>query len=257
MKKIVLSLSIVVSLFAGDKLLTSSEARSILKESVIYDNPALKQLINKGTVKVKGVEKQDFYIITIQTPNGSGDIFITKDKKYTIIGRVINNKTKEELKPKYPFTGSKKTVENGIMFTFGKGKKDLYLVTDPECPFCRMMEAKTKDNLEKNYRVHVILFPLSFHKDAKAMSYYILSAKTNEEKAKRFKEVLTGNKQEIIKKVNAFNKTLSKEEKEKIDKELANSRKAVMELGARGTPSVYDENFSKINWGTLIPKGQK
>jgi len=256
MKKIILSLSIVASLFASDKILSQSQAKSLLKKTIL-DNPKLENAIKHGIVKVKGVEKKDFYILTIKAPNGSLDVFLTKDKKYTILGRVINNQTGEELKAKYPFTGNKKVVENGVMFTFGKGKKDLYLVTDPECPFCRMMEAKTKENLEKNYRVHVILFPLSFHKHAKAMSYYILSAKTNEEKAKRFKEVLTGNKQEIIKKVNAFNKTLSKEEKEKLDEELAKSKKAVIELGARGTPSVYDEKFNKINWGTLVPKGQK
>jgi thiol:disulfide interchange protein DsbC len=133
------------------------------------------------------------------------------------------------------------------MFTFGKGNKDLYLVTDPECPFCKMMEQQKKDIIEKNYRVHVILYPLSFHKNAKAMSYYILAGKTDEERAKRLKEVLSGS--------NAWkNYKPTKEEVAKYEKELENSKKAVEELGARGTPSLFDENFKPVNWTTLGAK---
>ena len=240
MKKTLLSIGIVASLFAGDTLLTKKELNEVLKSSFIY--PKLKKDIKKGIVKVRGVFKDGFYIINIKTPRGAGNIYITKDKKYTILGNVLNNKDGSPLRANFPV--NKKIVQNGIAFTFGKGNKEIYLVTDPECPYCRMMEEKTKKNLKKNYRVHVILFPLSFHKNAKAMSYYILAGKTDEEKDKRFREVLGGS--------NAWkNYKPSKEEKEKFDKILANSKKAVEELGARGTPTVYDKDFNQINWTTL------
>ena len=110
-----------------------------------------------------------------------------------------------------------------------------------------MMEAKTKKNLEKNYKIHIILFPLPFHKHARAMSYYILAAKTDEEKAKRFREVLGGS--------DAWkNYKPTKKEKAKFDKMLNNSKKAVMELGAKGTPTVYDKDFNQINWTKLGDK---
>jgi len=237
MKKLLLGATIAVSLFAGDRLLSQKELNTVLKSSIIY--PKLSQDIKKGVVKVRGVEKDGFYIINIKTPRGAGNIYITKDKKYTILGNVINNKTGDTLSGKFPV--NRQTVQNGVMFTFGKGDKEIYLVTDPECPYCRMMEAKTKGTLEKNYKVHVILFPLSFHKNAKAMSYYILAGKTEAEKAKRFKEVLSGSNE-------WKNYHPTKEEKAKFDKILSDSKKAVEELGARGTPSVYDKDFNKINW---------
>ena len=246
MKKIILSLSIAASLFASDKLLSQKELNDVLKASFIY--PKLSKDIKKGTVKVRGVLKEGFYIINIKTPRGAGNIYITKDKKYTILGNVINNKNGQPLRANFPV--NKKIVQNGVMFTFGKGDKEIYLITDPECPFCRMMEKETKANLEKNYKVHVILFPLSFHKHAKDMTYYILAGKTDEEKAKRLRETLSGSN-------DWKNYHPTKEEKTKFDKILNNSKKAVEELGARGTPSVYDKNFNQINWGNLVPKGKK
>jgi len=243
MKKIILGLSIAMSLFASDKLLSQKELNDVLKSSIIY--PKLSQDIKKGIVKVRGVYKDGFYIINIKTPKGSGNIYITKDKKYTILGNVLNNKNGSPLSGNFPV--NKQIVKNGIIFTFGKGDKEIYLVTDPECPYCRMMESKTKENLEQNYKVHVILFPLSFHKNAKAMSYYIIAGKTNAQKAKRFREVLSGSNE-----WKNYHPTI--EEKAKWDKILNNSKKAVEELGTRGTPTVYDKNFNKINWTTLGDK---
>jgi thiol:disulfide interchange protein DsbC len=243
MKKIILSLGIVASLFASDKLLSQKELNDVLKSSVLY--PRLQQDLKSGKIKIRGTLKDGFYIINVKTPRGSGNFYISKDKKYTILGRVINNKNGAPLTPSFPV--NKKVVDNGIVFTFGKGNKDIYVVTDPECPFCRKMEKETKNTLEKNYRVHVILFPLSFHKDAKAMSYYILAGKTDAEKAKRFKEVLAGGNE-----WKKYHPTAA--EKAKFDKMLQNAKKAVEELGAQGTPTVYDKDFNQINWTNLGDK---
>lgn len=241
MKKLFLGLGIAASLFASDKLLSQNELNNVLKSSILY--PRLSQDIKKGIIKVRGVKKDGFYIINIQTKRGAGNIYITADKKYTIIGRILDNKNGSILHGNFPV--NQKVVNEGVSFTFGKGKKDLYVVTDPECPFCRMMERKTKDNLSKNYRVHVILFPLPFHKDAKNMSCYILAGKTDAERAKRFKETLLGGNE-------WKNYKPSKSELQKCMQELEKAKKAAIELQAKGTPSVYDENFNSIDWPTLI-----
>ena len=239
MKKLLLSVGVVASLFASDKVLSPAQAMNVLKSSALYQR--LKPALNKD-VKVKGVENKSFYIIEIDTKRGRGLLYITKDKKYTIIGRVIDNKSGQMVVPHYPI--DKDLVKKGISFTFGNGDKDIYVVTDPQCPFCRMMEKKVGEKLKKNYKVHVILYPLSFHKNAKAMSYYILAGKTDAEKAKRFKETLTGGNQ-------WKNYKPTKAEKEKFEKELGASKKAVENLGAQGTPTIYDKNFNQINWGDL------
>jgi thiol:disulfide interchange protein DsbC len=245
MKKLFLSLGIAVSLFASDKLLSQNELNNVLKSSILY--PRLAQDIKKGIIKVRGVKKDGFYIINIQTPRGAGNIYITADKKYTILGRILDNKSGSILEGNFP--KNKEVINEGISFTFGKGKKDLYVVTDPECPFCRMMEQKTKDTLAKNYRVHVILFPLPFHKNAKNMSCYILAGKNDAERTKRFKETLLGGE-------NWKNYKPSKAELQKCYQELEKSKKAATELQAKGTPSVYDENFNSISWPSLT-KGKK
>jgi len=236
MKKFLIGISAISLAFATTQL-SDKEAMEILKTSPIYSQIAKAK---QHGINVKAIATDDFYVYKISSPRGNAYIYITKDKKYTIIGQVIDNKTKEPLQ----FPVNKKVVNEGVVFTFGKGKKEIYLVTDPECPFCKKMEKMKKDVLEKEYKVHVILMPLPFHKNAKAMSYYILAGKTDSERAKRMKEVLLGS--------DAWKKYKpTKEEIAKYEKELQRSQQAAMELGARGTPSVYDENFKPIPWPSL------
>jgi len=240
MRKVLLSLSLVASLFASDKLLPQKQVEKILKSSPVYSQ--VKSKLNKG-LKVKGVDKGDFYIITVYGKRGEGNLFISKDLKYTILGNILDNKKKTLLRADYPvepFKGNKEIVKNGIVFSFGKGKKDLYVVTDPQCPFCQRFEKLAeKSHLSDKYKIHIIFLPLSFHKHSKDMIYYILSANTDQERAKRFRETLTGSDNWKTFKPSALQKA-------KIDKELKKSLKAVDELGARGTPSFYDQNMKEI-----------
>ena len=242
MKKIILSLSVAAALFAFDKVLPQKETIDILKSTPIYKQIA--PLIKQGKIKTKATLKDSFYIIEIDTPRGKALIYVTKDKKYTILGKVID-KNGKILIPNFPKNA--KIINEGVVFTFGNGNKEIYLVTDPECPYCRMLEKQKKDILAKNYKVHVILMPLPFHKNAKAMSYYILAGKTDNERAKRMQEVLAGS--------NAWkNFHPSKEEIAKFENELKKSKKAAIELGAQGTPSVYDKDFNPIEWPNLGEK---
>jgi len=241
MKKILLSVGIIASLFGADKILKKEEAVNLLKLTPIYYR--VKSQLDKE-VKIKGVEQKDFYILTLQTPQGSGNIFVTKDKKYTILGNVFDNKKHNVLTPHYKV--NKDIVKKGVLFSFGEGKKDLYIVTDPECPFCREFEKKAKNNpIMKEYKVHLIFLPLSFHKHAKDMIYYILSSENEQEKIDRFHKTLSGD--------NSWKKfTPTKEQKENIDKKLKLSIKAAMELGAQGTPSFYDGEFNEIDREKLL-----
>ena len=240
MKKVLLSVGLVASLFASDKLLPQKKVTEILKHSPIY--PQVKSKLNKG-LKVKGVKKGDFYIITIYGKEGTGTFFVTKDLKYTILGNIVDNNTQKPLKPDYPaepFTGDKKIVKDGVVFSFGTGKEDLYIVTDPECPFCKRFEyLAEKGGLENKYKIHIIFLPLHFHKHAKDMIYYILSGKNEEEQIKRFKATLKGGTE--WKKF-----TPTEKQKKEFDKIIDKSVKAATELGARGTPSFFDKDMKVI-----------
>jgi thiol:disulfide interchange protein DsbC len=239
MKKIVAVSLAALSLFASDKLIPQNKLKNILNHSIIA--PQLNTRFKDA--EFQGVEKGDFYIIHLKAKQGEASFFVTKDLKYTILGQVLDNKAKRPLVadfPAKPFKGNKEVVKDGVVFSFGKGSKDLYVVTDPECPFCRKFEKIAKEShLADKYKIHIIFLPLPFHKHAKDMIYYILSADTDQERAKRFRETLTGSDNWKTFKPSALQKA-------KIDKELKKSLKAVDELGARGTPTFYDENMKEI-----------
>jgi thiol:disulfide interchange protein DsbC len=240
MRKVLLSLSLVAGLLASDKLLPQKQVEKILKSSPVYSQ--VKSKLNKG-LKVKGVDKGDFYIITVYGKQGEGNLFISKDLKYTILGNILDNKKKIPLRADYPvepFKGNKEIVKNGIVFSFGKGKNDLYIVTDPQCPFCQRFEKLAeKSHLGDKYKIHIIFLPLSFHKHSKGMIYYILSANNDTEKAKRFRDTLKGGSE-------WKNFKPTEKQKKEIDKIINESTKAATELGARGTPSFYDKDMKLI-----------
>lgn len=112
-----------------------------------------------------------------------------------------------------------------------------------------MLEQRHGEYMLNNYKVHIILFPLAFHKYAKPMTYYILAGKDNKEKFNRFVKTMEGDNtwQE-------FNKKLSKKEKEKLDKQIEYNQKICLKLGVRGTPTILNDKFQEINPNTLNQK---
>jgi thiol:disulfide interchange protein DsbC len=144
-----------------------------------------------------------------------------------------------------PYIVDKKVVKDAVAFTFGNGKEDLYIVTDPECPFCRELEKEKGDILKKKYKIHVILYPLEeIHPDSKKMIEYILSQPKNKQ-VQTFVNVLTGkdNKWE--------NFEPTEKQIQKTEEYLKKSQKAFQELRATGTPSVYDKDFNLVNPANL------
>jgi thiol:disulfide interchange protein DsbC len=181
-------------------------------------------------------KKGDFYVVMIKGER-RGEFYITKDKKYAIFGGIVDTKTKQAIKGDFPL--NKDLIKKGVAFTYGVGDKTIYLVTDPQCPYCRMLEGKKGDMLAKKYKVKVIIFPLPFHQYALPMTKYILAGKTNEERAARMRRILKGSNE-----WKNFKPT-PKQEAE-INKKLKEMQEAVNELGANGTPTVYDSNFKQI-----------
>lgn len=66
-------------------------------------------------------------------------------------------------------------IESLTAFTLGQGKKVVYLITDPLCPYCKQAEALLKKVMEnEGFQVHFLLFPLDIHKGAREQSIAIL-----------------------------------------------------------------------------------
>ena len=198
------------------------------------------------TLKIKsGQDLQTVYFLKIEAmaPNGASQIIKAFLDKKTGALYVGNGYDKNGNILSFP--ADVKTVNEAVAFKYGTGKKELYLVSDPECPYC-IKFAKEAEGKLKEYTVHVILFPLSFHKNAKAMTNYIIAGKDDMEKTKRYKEiVLSGS-------------TSYKESKldiKTLNKYLVKSNAAASELEATGTPSLFvkeGNTFRQVGWKEVL-----
>ena len=122
-------------------------------------------------------------------------------------------------------------------------------MTDPECPFCTKFEKAISGKLDE-YTVHVILFPLSFHKKAPAMVEWIMQGKDDVQKQKRFEEIMLKGSTQY--------EALIKDDKKPfvysaaVEEEMKKVDRAIMELNLRGTPAIYDANFNPLSQSQLL-----
>jgi len=277
-KQFLLGLVTATLLSTGLQAKVSKEEVQKLEKTIpLFQNQNIRinrayDLKDLGLYQVKTVFK---------TPRGESEIpaFIDKKTKVVFVGTAykpngerINMPIEREL------------VDPGVAFTYGSGKKgEIYVFTDPECPFCRRLEKKLGKKME-DYKVNLVLFPLSFHSHAKPMTQWILRGANEKEKAERMKKIMngseewkkdlgfTGNYKEDYKAyMNVLNSNvmvLSKKAKENIEKDkkrffkndkeleifrdyLKKSANAFKEVGARGTPTIMTEDFKKINPASL------
>lgn len=233
----ILGLSVVLgSVHAENQKLDKATLEKIEKDTKIFQLPNLSV--------VDGIDQGDIYFLKVKSssPRGSQLHKSYLDKK---TGIVYVGEAYDKEGNLFVFPKEKKAVNEGVAFSYGNGKKELYLVTDPECPYCTKFEKASKGKLD-DYTVHVIFLPLGFHKKAPAMIEWIMQGKDDNAKKARMDEIMLKGSttyQSLIKdKKKPF--VYSKETKEMIDR----SMKAVEELGARGTPALYTDNLEEKNW---------
>lgn len=127
-------------------------------------------------------------------------------------------------------------------FTVGSGSEEIFVFTDPDCPYCEQFE-KSFVFLDPKYKLYVYLFPLDSHPDSKPKSEYILS-KPFEERAEIYKRI------QGVKNTNFEwkNKDISK------GKELLTPMMEYQNefVGVKGTPYVLDKEGKKVNRGELF-----
>ncbi|MFN3504795.1 MAG: DsbC family protein [Caldimicrobium sp.] len=111
-------------------------------------------------------------------------IYTDSTGKFLISGNIIEIGTKKNLTSDRLALLNKrilnaeqmKELEKVVAFTWGKAEKYVYLITDPDCPFCKQAESILEDLVSKGLiSVRVILFPLEqIHPQAKEKSISIL-----------------------------------------------------------------------------------
>jgi len=229
-RNILLALCLTTGLSAADKL-----SQKELKE--IQALP----FINMAQVEVKdGSDFGSLYGLNVKVKGRMTTIFLTKDKKYLLPGDAISTQNGQPLE--LPIDISSTIGKEA--FTFGTGKDEYILFTDPECPYCKKFESYFSQ-IEDKVKIRVFFFPLSFHENAKDISLYIMSQDSYSDKVKTMTST-TKNSEDFK------NRNISKDKLEKLEKSLDEQMSIARGLGITGTPSVFDKNGNKVVWAQML-----
>lgn len=223
-------------------LLSTLGLAESLNNNTLSKLPAFTDI--KATITGNQLIGKNLDLYLVKGIDGSGRPFsIVTDKtgRYLVLTDNVFDTVK---KAQLTIPADVSALKGNQLFTYGTGTKEYYVFTDPECPYCHKFEAgwpKVKDNV----KFHVFFFNLDFHKNANAMGRWILSAKTDEEKAQRLNAVGKGS--------NEYTKlSLSKEQEQKLNAMMEKTKELGKKIGVQGTPAVYDTDGNVVNWTTLI-----
>ncbi len=222
---VIISLFFASSLYAGKIDLKPFQELDVVK--------------NNGIVVTDAILIDGLYFIKAERNGGPLTFFLSHNKEVFIPAE--GYRLPSMAKVAFPIDPT--IVVGKENFSFGTGKKVLYAFTDPECPYCLKFEKKMAEVADK-YTFKVFLFPLSFHKNAVAMSEWILDGKSDKEKAARL--LKTANNDTSYKTAKT-----SAEHKAAVKKILEKNSAIGAKIGVRGTPSVFDSDMNTINWSEL------
>ncbi|WP_373029075.1 thioredoxin fold domain-containing protein [Sulfurovum sp.] len=231
-------------------MVTAVNASDIkLDTEKLHEITASTKVLQSSTLQIKeGIDKDSVYFLKLEARSQRGSQIITAflDKK---TGAIYFGNGYDKEGNIMAFPKDINIIKEGVAFSYGNGKKEIYLVTDPECPYCTKFEKATEGKLG-DYTVHVIFYPLPFHKKAPAMIEWIMQAKSDVEKRERLINIAFKKSTEYQSLIKDTKKPFqySTSTQEVVRKSL----KAVQELGTQGTPTTYDAEFNKIPWVNLV-----
>lgn len=123
------------------------------------------------------------FMLTMETPKSKGIVYMDYGKKHIVSGNIIDISSKTNLTSKKVEQVNARTLNpssiptrDALILGNPKGKRTLYVFTDPDCPFCLKLhpELKALAAEDKNLRIALILSPLPNHPDARWKSEVII-----------------------------------------------------------------------------------
>ena len=177
---LLVNIALMVTLNASDIITDKTKLQEITTKNKVLQDPSLELKAAMETPERYALK------LVATSPRGSQLLMAFLDKKTSElhIGSGYDKDGRTILFPK-----DAAAIKEGVAFSYGAGSKEIYIVTDPECPYCTRLEKAIHGKLS-DYTVHVILFPLSFHKKAPAMVDWIIQGKDNTAKKERFDQVM-------------------------------------------------------------------
>ena len=214
------------SLFSNDTALKTK----------IEQLPMIKNINAKVTKVVTHKNLYHFKAEVMGNRPGKLEGFLTKDLTNLIIGKAYTTQTAQQFT--IPFDLDIKALKEIAAYKLGNGADEYFLFTDPECPYCHKLE-KRLSSLKDNATVYVVLFPLSFHKNAKSMCRYILNQKDDASKAQAMKEIAN-------KSTKFMHASYNKMELNILNAKIQNSLNAVNKIGINGTPAILNSQGIQV-----------
>ncbi len=179
--------------------------------------------------------------LEITTPRGiqHTTAYLTKDKKVVLLGEAIDTTTGEAIKRPLDM----KNIREKADVVYGTGSKEYVVFTDPECPYCVKFE-KMWPSIGSKVKLYVYFMPLSNHRNATQMSYYVMKQKDQPTKVKAILDMADGDK--------SFERlTMSQQIHDLFAQKIEENQALANEFGARGTPAVFDDKGASVNWPSL------
>jgi thiol:disulfide interchange protein DsbC len=240
--------AILIAIIALGSLLSAETKLDRATLNKITESSAV--LKGGGITLKEGIDLGTVYFLKLESSGQRGTriSFAFYDKQS---GALYEGRGFDKNGQPYIFPKDVQTIKDGIAFSYGTGSKHIYLVTDPECPYCVKFEKVTHGKLG-DYTVHVILYPLPFHKNAPMMVEWIMKGKDDAEKHKRLEAITFNGSQEYLSIIEDKSKPFAYSPQ--VLEQNKKAQAATREIGARGTPAVFDENFAPINWSELLTK---
>ncbi|AXH16399.1 hypothetical protein CP985_03380 [Malaciobacter mytili LMG 24559] len=194
MKKTLLITTLLASsLFANEQRVDLEQFKSI-------------EMIKKSGIYLKQAKKLDDKWFLLEGKQNGRKLNLYTDKNMLIVGRGFNLKDFKEIK----FDIDTKKYKENALFKIGNGPNEYILFTDPECPYCRMLDEKLSSKAAKeNFTIYTYFFPLSFHLAAVPMSKAILN-QPKERRAEYSSKLMNMQLDEIIKEVDKYSNDLYK-----------------------------------------------
>lgn len=233
-------LKILKSLFIALALVSFANAATKISENEKNSIEAL-TLFKGAQVKItQGYDAGSLYVLNVTVQGNPDKIFLTKDKKYLLSGQAVSTTDGQALEVPIDISITKAKEA----FTFGTGKDEYVLFTDPECPYCKKFESYF-EQIEDKVKIRVFFFPLQSHANAEDISLYIMSQKSYEDKKKAMTTVTKDTPAFVNRKIDA-------KDLEKLKASLDEQMNVANKLGIRGTPSVFDAKGNKVSWVEML-----
>jgi len=172
-------------------ILSTLVAFLLISGQVMCDNCPLEkdllekiQPIVKREVEIRGIRPtayQNLCEIHVRISGRDNIVYTNQNTEFFVFGHLLEGKSGENLTRKALEEYTKlspqevKKLKSYTAFSIGKGPVEVFYVTDPQCPYCKKGEAILKKLSEAGeIKTHVILYPLSFHKNAKEQCISII-----------------------------------------------------------------------------------